>query len=507
MRICFCETEEYMFNFEKISASKFYTAPSVERVVEFSPQDVDMSNVAKVLSLAVDAKSTTVEAYDGYVQVSGRTNFRLIYLDKEGVARGVDYNADFEVRIDGEFAEGDNSRCDIYVTEADVGATDRLSLTAVLDIKASAIKRDEIEMLTYCEDCYTTAKEIFVPSFIATKTSSVPFDDEADVGGEISAVLGLNTVCIPKQSVAIDGGAKTKLQVIANVTYVENGEIKQRAFNIPIEDEFGLDGVTPSDAIKVEACVKTAKVVLQGVTDDNVIRVEGEVQIKVGAFRCSQTEIVSDLFMLSNETEIERKSVNYQCFDGCGYFVQGVSGTAMLGDNKPAALQVCAMPYARCYTTRSYVTEDNRLVVEGVVNTDIIYTDENGYNAVRAEIPFAVAVASEIPFSKEVEVHCDVQRIDASIVREREFDIVMDIALKACGYSDLQADYISAVTVGEARVTNTSALSVYVASDGEEMLDICKALSAMPDDVKAQNPTLETPTKEGDKIVYFRALK
>ena len=58
-----------MFNFEKISASKFYTAPSVERVVEFSPQDVDMSNVAKVLSLAVDAKSTTVESHFLYLHL------------------------------------------------------------------------------------------------------------------------------------------------------------------------------------------------------------------------------------------------------------------------------------------------------------------------------------------------------------------------------------------------------------------------------------------------------
>ena len=496
-----------MFNFEKINASKFYNAPSQERVVEFSPQDVDMSNVAKVLSLAVDAKSTQVEAHDGYVQVSGRTNFRLIYLDKEGSARGVDYNADFDARVDGKFAEGDNAYCDIYVTEADVGATDRLTLTAVLDVRAGAIKRDEIEMLASCEGCYTTAKDVYVPSFIASKTTSVPFDDEAEVGGEIGAVLALNTVCIPKQSIATDGGAKTKFQVVAIVTYVENGEIKEHTFNIPVEDEFNLEGVTQSDAIKIDACVKTSKVVLQGVTDDNIIRVEGEVQLKIGAFRCSKTEIVSDLFMLSNETEVERGTVGYECFDGCGYFVQGVSGTAMLGDNKPAALQVCAMPYARCYTTRSYVTEDNRLIVEGVVNTDIIYTDENGYNSVRAEIPFAVAVGGDIPFSKDVRVHCDVQRIDASIVREREFDIVMDIAVKACGFSTLQADYISAVTVGEARVTNTAALSVYVASEGEDMLDICKALSAMPDDVRAQNQTLEVPTKEGDKIVYFRALK
>lgn len=496
-----------MFNFEKISASKFYTAPSVERVVEFSPQDIDMSNIAKVLSLAVDAKSTSIEAFDGYVQVGGRTNFRLIYLDKESNAKGVDYNADFSVRIDGDFAEGDNVCCDIYVTEADVGATDALTLTAVLDIRASAIKREELEMLTSCEGCYTTVKDVFVPSFIATKATVIPFDDEAEVGGEIEAVLGLNAMCVPKQTVATDGGAKTKFSVIANVTYVEGGEIKQRAFDIPVEDEFSLDGVAQSDAIKAEACVKSSKVVLQGVTGDNVIRVEGELQIKLWAFRCGKTQIVSDLFVLTNEVEIERKSAEYQCFDGCGYFMQGVSGTAVLGDNKPSAIQVCALPYARCYTSRSYVTDDNDLVVEGVVNTDIIYTDENGYNSVRAEIPFSVAVASEIPFSKDVRVHCDVQRISASVVREREFDIVMDIAIKACGFSHLEADYIGAVTVGEARVANNSALSVYVTSEGEEMLDICKALSAMPEDVMAQNPTLELPTKEGEKIVYFRALK
>lgn len=57
-----------MFDFEKLSASKFYVAPTSERVVEFSPSDVDMTNVAKVLSVAVDARATSVEAQDGYAQ-------------------------------------------------------------------------------------------------------------------------------------------------------------------------------------------------------------------------------------------------------------------------------------------------------------------------------------------------------------------------------------------------------------------------------------------------------
>lgn len=84
-----------MFNFEKISTSRFYTAPTIERVVEFSPPDVDTANVAKILSLAVDAKCAGCEANDKYARISGRTNFRLVYLDKDGEVKGVDYNADF----------------------------------------------------------------------------------------------------------------------------------------------------------------------------------------------------------------------------------------------------------------------------------------------------------------------------------------------------------------------------------------------------------------------------
>lgn len=147
-----------MFDFEKLSASKFYVAPTSERVVEFSPSDVDMTNVAKVLSVAVDARATSVEAQDGYAQVGGRVNFRLAYLSKDGMPKGVDYNADFTARVDGVFVEGDNVWADVVISESDVNAGDTLTLTAVLEVTVSAIKRDEIEALTNADDCFVTKK-------------------------------------------------------------------------------------------------------------------------------------------------------------------------------------------------------------------------------------------------------------------------------------------------------------------------------------------------------------
>lgn len=496
-----------MFNFEKISSTRLYVAPTSERVVEFSPEDIDVSNVARVLSLAVAAKCSGVDVFDGYVQVGGRVNFRLVYLDKEGAAKGVDYNADFSARVDGDFSDGESVMCEAVVAESEVQAGDTLTLTAVLELKASAIKHEEIDALIGADDCYVTKKDIIVPKYIAQKSITVPFDDERNVGAEIDSILSLSTTCIAKQAKATDGGVSARLNLIARVTYVENERICTQDFNIPLEEEITLDGVEEGDEIMLSCAVKNAKIVLQGVTDDNVIRLEGEAQIRFQAFRCEQTQVISDLFMLTNDTLVEQGRANYECFDGCGYFVESVNGIAPLLDNKPAAIEVSALPYARCYTSRAYVDENSRLVVEGVINTDIIYKDENGYNSARAEIPFSLALASETPFLKDVSVKCLVQNVSAQVKRDREFEVSADIAVKVCGYSSFELEYISNVEVGNERAQNTSGLSVYVASGTDTMLDVCKALSAMPEDIMAQNPDLTLPFMDDTRIIYFRAIK
>ncbi|MEG2274533.1 MAG: hypothetical protein RSC44_04290, partial [Clostridia bacterium] len=66
--------------------------------------------------------------------------------------------------------------------------------------------------------------------------------------------------------------------------------------------------------------------------------------------------------------------------------------------------------------------------------------------------------------------------------------------------------YIKNIEIGAEKEQNTSGLSLYLASDGDEMWDICKALTATPEDIVVQNPTLETPLKQGEKVIYFRAI-
>ena len=496
-----------MFDFEKLSASKLYAAPHVERVVEFSPPGIDMQNISKVLSLAVDARCTSAEPFDGYAEVAGRTGFRLTYLDREGNPKGVDLSAEFSVRADGEFIPTDNLTAEINVVETDVQADDALKLSAVLDVSVCAIRREELNILVDAEGCYKTSKDIYLPSFIASKTTASPFDAEQDAGGEVTSVLSMTTECIMKKAEATDGGASCAATVVSTVTYVEGGEIKQRRFEIDLEEELSLEGVKEGDAVSVQACIKNAKLVLQGVTDDNVLRVEGEAGFKIRVFRLDTHSVVSDIFDLSNETEITYEECDFTCFDGCGYFVEKAGGTAMLGDNRAAGIAVSAIPYAHAVTTKASLEDDGTLSVEGIVNADIIYTDENGFNSVRTEIPFSLSLTSEKQLSKRLKVGVQVQKISAELRREREIDIDMLLAISVCGFSTLEVSYISDITLGEEKAQNPSGISLYIARGGDGLLDLCKALTAMPDDILAQNPGLEFPLVEGQRVVYFRHLE
>lgn len=491
-----------MFNFEKISASKLAASPSVERVVEFSPPGVETENIAKVLSLAVDGKAISVTAFDGYADVEGRANFKLVYVDAEGVPKGVDYNADFSVKVEGDISADDILLSKIEIVETDVTADGSLLLSAVIDVSVNTVKRCEFEALTEAEQCYKTLKKALIPEFIATKTSVLQVYDEISVG-EVESILLVDSSVIIRKATAEDNLVRVEGTVYASVTFAESGEIKAKTLEIPLSDEIAVDGVRAGDKVSADAVIRNSRIVLQGVTGDNIIRYESDAAITLRVFRDRETELIGDMFMLTNEVDIKRAKNSFVCLDDCKYFSERVSGTAVLSDNRAAARDIIALPYARCYTSRADSSEDG-LTVEGLVNTDIIYRDENGYNSVRAEIPFSVTLPGD--FATGVKVSCCIEEIAARVKRDREIEVNLTLGIQACEYTECEAEYICEVELGAEKEQNTSALSLYIVSDGDEMWDVCKALTATPEEILKQNPTLTLPLADGERIIYFRSL-
>lgn len=490
-----------MFSYEKIGFSNLTSAPAVERVVEFSPSGIDAAAIVRVLSLAADGKAVSAEAGDGYAEVSGRVNFRLAYVNRDGEAAGADYNADFSLRVEGDFTLNDSVVADVTVLEADVAAGDSLTFSAVISVKASCVRREEINVLTDAEQCYKTTETLTLPVLVAAKTVSVPVSDEAEAG-EVDRVVLCDGQAVVTATSAENGKVVVEGNVSAAVSYVEDGRLETVRFEIPFTEEIIADGAEEGDRVSASAVVRNCKIVLAGVTGANIVRFEADVAVRALVTRMSSTEVVDDLFMLTNETDITRQTAAYRVFCGQNYISEKVTGTAPLGD-RPDAQSVIAVPYARCTVARTERT-DSGVTVEGVLTADVVYRDENGLNSVRAEVPFSFEKTGD--YGDNLTACCLVERVSAKARRGTDIDIDASVGIMLSSYCEGASSYVAEVVAGAEKEQNTAAISLYIAQEGDTMWELCKALTATPDEIMGQNPALTVPLKEGERVVYFRAL-
>ena len=489
-----------MFKYDKLNACSIIGAPPAERVVEFSPSGLDAGDVARVLSLAVDGRALSVEAGEGFAVVNGRVNFRLVWQDRDGKPRGADYNADFNLRAEGGFSPEDNVTAEVSVTEADVRTGDKVVLTALISVRTEAMHRTEEECLTDAENCYKTTESVLLPVLAAAKTATVSVSEEAEAG-EIDSVLLADARATAVSATAGDGVVTVEGRMRAAVTFLSDGEIASREMLIPFKEEVSAEGVQAGDAVCAGAALGSTRIVLAGVPGAEVIRFEGEVALKVQAVRLVERDVIADMFMLTNEVDLVRETRKYTYCGGMTYSSEAVSGTASL-EGRAAAESVIAVPFSRCLAAKAEVTDDGALV-EGVLVADIVYRGADGIESVRAEVPYSVEIDGD--FGAGVSASCFVENIRAK-ARRGELDVEADVGVLLRSERCCEAEFVSSVEVGEEKERNDSALSLYIVAEGDEMWDVCKALTATPDDIMAQNPALSLPLSPGDRVVYFRAL-
>ena len=404
-----------MFRYEKFNASNIVSAPPVERVVEFSPSAPDAGDVARVLSLAVDGKAVS----------AGRVNFRLVYQTRDGAVKGVDYNADFSLKAEGGFLADDNPSAEVSVVEADVDVADAVTLSAVVSVRALAVRSTEEECLVDAEKCYKTVEERVFPCPVAAKTTSFSVSEEADAG-DIDEVLLVDAQAVVTSATASEGIIAVEGRVRAAVTFTEDGDIRTRDMLIPFREEIPADGVAEGDEVSAVAWVRSSKVVLAGVPGANIIRFEGDIAVRSNAVRMRTEEVIADMFMLTNEVELGREHKRFTFFGGMKYSSEKVSGAAPLEDRAPAE-SVVAVPYARCYAAKAEAVEGGALV-EGVPKDPSLVSEDY------MEDRLAVICPADGPFRQGETITLEQFRAQRFLLREKgsgtreEFDRVTEQA-------------------------------------------------------------------------------
>ncbi len=485
-----------MFRYEKIDAISTSFLTPIERVVEFTPRGAD--GIATVLSLSVDGKVLSSTACDGYADVSGRADFTLIYLDYDGNPSSANYNADFNVRLDGDVHPTDKLSIELKAVEWNVSSKDILTLSAVVQVHGTAMKVLPLNMLSGADNSFVTTKTVTIPTMIESTTYSFPVDEETTVG-EVEKVLSLSTKCSLTHTKVGDKQVDMTVDTIATITYMEGGGIHTTSFLVSSDESVSVDNIARGDKVYILPQVKYGKVVLAGVTGENILRFEGEIGVSIHALRYEDKEVIEDLFMLTHNTEVERNEVDIMAFVGTGFYKERISGETTLPDCESATL--IGVPAVTAFVAKAIY--DDGLTVEGIATAEILYHTGDTVGSARAEVPYSINLIGDFTDKNIARVTV----LDVTVkIKGATAEINLLLALEISSYTNHQITYINEVQLGEERPVNTSALSMYVAKEGDTMWDVCKALTATPEQILAQNPTLTFPLKQCDKVIYFRQL-
>ncbi len=493
-----------MFNFEKASASKISFAKPILKTVEFTPPNIDDLNIAKVLSLSVTATVLEVKKRDDDTMVQARANFKLAYIDGDDQFKGVDYNANFELLID-DLDECENVlSVDIVVAESDVSLGDALVLSAEIEASILVSCNTEYDILSSADDCFVVANNATISSAKMQKTVSVPVDDTFMTGGDVESVQMIDASFMLKDAVVEENTVRVDGTIGATISYSENGEMYVKEMQIPISEEVLFEGADANMTALVSGHIVSSKVVLEGVVGDNIINFDGTLSINVALYGTDIVDAVSDVFMLSNEVELEHGDIEYTNCLGTRFFSERITATSVFSDNRPQVDSIIGIPCKRCYISKSFASQES-LLVEGVANVDIVYKDENGVNSLRAALPFSVSIPEQ--FTAFANVKCAILSSNARIKAEREIEISMMFGISVEEFENEQTTYIKSAKIGAEKVQNTSGMSIYIVGENETIWDTAKALTATPDDIMEQNPALSLPLVAGDKVIYFRTIQ
>ncbi|MGI6228258.1 MAG: DUF3794 domain-containing protein [Christensenellales bacterium] len=495
------------FLFEKIKSDSLQALESQQSVVESALSEAASEGITQILSLSAEAKVLAVEAVAGEARVTGRVNFKLLYLS-EDEPKSLDIFADFTERVaHADITPSLKLTASMTVIDAETDRTTFFKLRAVVETTVCLLIKKEKECLTGAEaGVHAEGETARLTEHIGTANVEVELSEEEAAGGCIGRVLMLDAAAIVSNVKTAENVVMVSGMAEMKVLYTVDDATKSLTFAMPFDEEVAIQGVSLTDLATAKVSIDSARVVLTGEEKDNIIRAELRLNLRVDAFMLKERMMVKDVFSLEKELELGEDSLEIENLVGTRYFTDDLSGIAMLGEGKPAAREVVGVMSGRNQLA-SVVAGEATLTAEGLITATVIYLDENGLASVQIEIPYSfVADCDIISQGSKLQIDAAAFEITARVKRDKEIEVHAKLALKVDVFVGKTITFVSKVTEGLDKKLNTSTISVYIANEGDSIWDAVKALSATPEEIKKQNPGLVLPFREGDRVIFFRHI-
>lgn len=464
---------------------------SDEILVETSVDTSERGGAEKMLSVEAEVKLSSVELLNEEAEVSGKVNYRLLYLDRQNRLCGLDYFKDFKCRVKGD-AILPNGKCkvDFLVPDADARIKgEEVELSAVVDVALTYYGEGTEKSVAGVTEAETLAEEVLTQR-VDVKERTVELSKVADVGLGVKKIVLFGTEVLP---VDVKDGMLSG-EVKGTILYVNDAdEIAELTVPIPFS-ESAEEGVS-----NIFASVKSARVVLTDDEAGGVIEVEVTLSLTETVYEDAALGVLTACCGEKNVVEETFKERSVTRFAARRAYCESVSGSVPV---EGVVKELFVRP--GCRAVADVTVTDGAVKVEGVAAFHVVYGTEEGYRAERAELPFVC----ELPFAEAKEgmtAEVGVKVADpVGSLRGKDVRITANVYLEVALFEKKVFRYLAEATEGAPIPESDAGISVYFAEKGENLYAIARNMGVLPSVLVKANPFLAEPIEESRKILVFR---
>ena len=472
--------------------------------------DVLTESVSKILNVWAFAVITESSVDNGKIKYKGRTVFYTCYLDTDSAIKKCECGNEFSGEITSELCR-DGACVDVGVsvlkTSNDLSGTKPV-LSAVLEVHAKLCDNKNVNALCGGEDVIVNTSEVSLAKSLGVKKAVYPVEQEFQLNYPAKEVLYHRADAIVTGAQCGVGTIIVDGEVLLSVIILQNTEkegIIRENKSMPFRLEIECEEAMPSMFAVASVTEKSFKTDLNVDLDNgiSIMNASAMLSFKGEAFMVETHSLATDAFNLEREVELIKEDIPYYKVCDLRNCLQNVSCVAVT-DALPVGVTLNAVGSERAEII-SAECEQGVLKVTGVVSATGYFTDTDGKCFTKIlEAPFETKIEQAVPCGAEYEFSVKAERANARIVSVTEIELNLELYFTVYPKEKCSMRYVKEVNLLKEKQVSNSAISVYLALEGEDLWSLSKRLNVCPETLESTNKDLSFPLSGKERIVIYR---
>lgn len=454
--------------------------------------------IERVLSAESEATVNEINCRDGAIVVTGTMTLKPTVESAERLPYAFEAAAEFShtIRMEGVTPEM-SARVNAEIPACSLRREDGgLRMQATVQLRTEVFKTEQIECVTGIDDARdmeTETASVTLKKRTLLGAHSLRMSETIDSPRGMTVIRASGTPLVNGLVKGTEGmlpQGELKLCVLYDAA---DGGIRKEQYSLPFSDVIACE---PGENAFAAATLTSLSVTVE---EEGTATVDAALSIGVYGSTSESVRILTDAYDAACDFSCEIGHARAQNYEGAWcQTVQMSENVPVPPHMKDAYLPLYAV--LRPAVTRAAV-EEGRGVIEGVLAATIVYRDDDGMKQ---------SFTHELPLSFETEA-----KGTLPIVRLRAFDTSLSgggrtvalgftAAIDVEWYREISFDHVSALGPGTPCETDCGML-VWFADPNESLFSIGKRFGVPTARVKACNPTLSEPIKEGTPVLLIRS--